>query len=86
MAEPSQAYLDQMARQRGFHDYATWAAWNAHRQAAIRGGSHTTAGGPAGQVPQQPENWLQNLAARLPVHPAAIMGYVSDRYRKATGF
>lgn len=45
----NQALLDDQARQLGFPDYATWAAWNAHRSKALR--TNTTTQGPAAKAP-----------------------------------
>lgn len=58
-----QAHLDAAAQQIGFRDYATWAAWNAHRQDVLSQ-NPTDSGAPVAQAPQPqaaPQNWLQNL-------------------------
>jgi hypothetical protein len=71
----SQGQLDAVARQRGFPDYATWQAWNVHRQAGLQQ--------PA--APAQQPNFLQSLLAKIPGHPANLLGYVNDRIKSATG-
>lgn len=75
MATPAQ--LDAMARQAGFHDYATWSAYQAKQSARLH--APAAAGGPA------PNNWLQNLAEKIPLHPAMLFRYVSDKMNAATG-
>lgn len=65
-ADPHQAYLDHMAQQAGFHDYATWAAWQRMRTEALTNSHTTQAAGPQGQPPkpaqpEQPQNFLQYL-------------------------
>lgn len=50
MADPNmQAQLDAAARQKGFQNYAQWAAWNA-RQQAMKG--YNGQGGVSGQQPR----------------------------------
>lgn len=73
----SQRQLDTIAQQRGFPDYATWSAWNAHRQAGLQQ--------PAAQPQQEQPNFLQSLLAKIPGHPANLLGYVNDRIKQATG-
>lgn len=85
MAGHSQAHLDVLARQLGFHDYATYSAYQQHRQADVLGANPATgAPGEAG-APQQPagNNWLQNLLARIPIHPAYLLGKVNDAFTQA---
>lgn len=77
MGQPnySQGQLDAVARQRGFPDYATWAAWNAHRQAGLQQPAQPT---------QQP-NFLMNLINKIPIHPSYILNYVDNKMKGATG-
>lgn len=84
MAEPqySDRQMDAIARQRGFPDYRTWAAWNRHRMAATGGAGQPGVPQPA---EQPPNNWLQNLLEAVPIHPAKLLRYVGDRYTEATG-
>lgn len=86
MAEPySQAHLDHAARQMGFHDYATYSAYQKNQMArrldnGIQGTGYSNG-------PQQPapagNNWLQNLLARIPIHPSYLLGKVNDAFTKA---
>lgn len=73
----TQAQLDAAARQMGFHDYATYSAFQAKERARIT--APAPAGGPA------PNNWLQNLLESIPGHPAMLFRYVGDRFNQATG-
>lgn len=73
--EHSQAHLDALAQDRGFPSYAAWSAGNAKYRKPITG---------TGQ-PQQPTNWLQNLANKIPIHPSYIFNYVHDKIAAATG-
>jgi hypothetical protein len=75
----TQAQLDAMARQAGFPDYATWAAYQQKRMAMQHGPAPAGSGGGA------PNNWLQNLAEHIPLHPAMLFRYVSDKINGATG-
>lgn len=67
-----QATLDAMARQQGFPDYATMAAWQRHRSEALRQ-STTTTGQPApannalpqAQPPANQLSWYQRLFQAL---------------------
>lgn len=72
----SQGQLDAIARQRGFHDYQTWAAWNAHRSAGLQQSS-----GP-GVTAEQP-NFLMSLINKIPIHPSYILNYVNDKMQEA---
>lgn len=76
MPEYSQNQLDAIARERGFSDYATWAAWEKHRSQSLRG---------ANTVAPAPKNWLQGLIDQIPIHPSYLFNYVGDKYGKATG-
>lgn len=70
MAGASQAHLDVLARQMGYHDYATYSNWQ-RQQAMMRERANVVGQGTTGSVPapQQaapaanapPENWLQRL-------------------------
>ncbi|MFL6707999.1 MAG: hypothetical protein ACJ8HI_07310 [Massilia sp.] len=77
--------LDQAARQMGFHDYATYQAYQ-NKQAAMRmdngiqGTGYST--GPQ-QAAAPPENWLQHLLSSIPIHPAYLLGKVNDAFTKA---
>lgn len=71
MADPNmQAQLDAAARQKGFQNYAQWAAWNA-RQQQMRG--YNGQGGAQGQPPARPrpvapppqKNFLQQIMDAL---------------------
>lgn len=65
---PSQAHLDVLARQLGYHDYATYQAYQRN-QAMMRERANVVGQGTVGQVPAQPQapanappqNWLQRL-------------------------
>lgn len=71
----TQGQLDAMARERGFSDYATYAAWYKNYRAPLaRQG---------GQTDGQPTNWLQNLINQIPIHPSYLMNYASDRINEA---
>jgi hypothetical protein len=72
----SQGHLDAIARERGFSDYATWAAWQNHISESLKGSNTAPA-----QPPQN--NWLQGLLNKIP--PFSIIGHVSDEYGRATG-
>jgi muconolactone delta-isomerase len=65
----SQGQLDAIARQRGFPDYATWAAWNRNRSEGLQ------------QAPAQqpPQNFLQSLLGKIPIHPSYLLNYVNDK-------
>jgi hypothetical protein len=73
----SQGQLDAIARQRGFHDYATWAAWNAHRSAGLQQPS----GQPA-QTQAQP-NFLMSLINKIPWHPSYLLNHVNNAMQNA---
>lgn len=72
----SQSQLDAIARERGFPDYQTWAAWHQNYRAAHRTGT--------GQPQQAQNNWLQQLIDRIPIHPSYLFNYVSDKIDGAT--
>lgn len=74
----NQAQLDAAARQQGFPDYATWAAYQQKRMAMMHGPAPAGTGEP-------PKNWLQNLLESIPGHPAMLFKYVGDRFNQATG-
>lgn len=78
-----QAHLDHAARQLGFHDYATYSAYQ-QKQAAMRmdNGIQGT-GYSAGAQQPAGNNWLQNLLAKIPIHPAYLLGKVNDAFTKA---
>lgn len=73
----SQGQLDAVARQRGFPDYQTWQAWNAHRSAALQQ--------PQGTAPPQQQNFLQNLLGKIPIHPISLFNYVDAKMKSALG-
>jgi len=78
------AHLDAMAKQLGFPDYKTWAAWNAgQRRSASIDPSKITTTGPATVAQKKPGNWLSALFNKIP--PFSIIGHVSDAYGNATG-
>lgn len=68
----SKAQLDAMARQRGFPDYATWAAWHEKYRSTVRG-----------KPKPETRNWFQKLIESVPVHPAYLMRYTHERMSKA---
>lgn len=74
--------LDQAARQMGFKNYEHYAAYQAKRQEVLSG---NPAGVPGIASPPQPagDNWLQNLLARIPIHPSYLLGKVNDAFTKA---
>jgi hypothetical protein len=65
----SQGQLDAIARQRGFPNYATWAAWQQHRSEGLQ------------QAPAQPppQNFLQSVFSKIPLHPAYLLDYVNKK-------
>lgn len=86
MAGPAQqAHLDTLARQLGYHDYATYAARQQHIQQDVLGANPATGVPGEAGAPQQPatNNWLQNLIARIPIHPAYLFGKVNDAFTQA---
>lgn len=83
MVGAPQAHLDVLARQMGFPDYATYSAYQQKQTAmrmnnGIQGTGYSTG-------PDQPggNNWLQNLLAKIPIHPAYLLGKVNDAFTKA---
>lgn len=81
MSQPqySQGQMDALARQRGFPDYQTWAAWNAHRSAALHQPMDYSTGG---AQPQQ-QNVLQRLLGMIPWHPAFLFGKTNEAMQNA---
>lgn len=70
MSRPlSTGQLDAVARQRGFPDYATWAAWNRQRSSSLQ----QPASAPA------PPNFLQALLGKIPFHPTNLLNYVNKK-------
>ncbi len=65
-----QAQLDHAARQKGFKNYAQYAAWERNTRQVVMGGNAPQAA---------PKNWLQNLIAKIPGHPAQTLGYVRKK-------
>lgn len=84
MASPAlQAHLDTQARQLGYQDYEHFALHQAQmQQAAHNNGIQGTGYGPGQAQPQQ-GNWLQNLIAKIPIHPAYLLGKVNDAFTQA---
>lgn len=80
-----QAHLDAAARQLGFHNYAQWSAYQQHRQNDVLGGNPPVGTPGEAGAPQQPagNNWLQTLLARIPIHPAYLLGKVNDAFTQA---
>lgn len=72
---PNSKQLDQMARAKGFKDYAQWSAWNSKYGPGRKKGRS--------KLPQ--ETQPRNVFEKIPIHPAGIMRRVADKYRKATG-
>jgi hypothetical protein len=74
-----QAHLDALARQLGYHDYATYQAYQRNRNALLGAGvtlqkpvvNPGAAQQPVVQPGQQPapQNWLQRLIGALNGHP-----------------
>jgi hypothetical protein len=84
MAGPySQAHLDHAARQMGFHDYATYSAYQQKQTARRLDNGIQGTGAPTGQP--APQNWLQHLLSSIPGTPAYLFGYVNDQMGKALG-
>lgn len=75
--KPNDKQLDQMARSKGFKDYATWSAWNSKY-----GPSARKKGRSANSVQ---ETQPRNVFEKIPIHPASILRKVSDRINKAVG-
>jgi hypothetical protein len=69
-------HLDAMARQLGFPDYATWAAWEQHRQAGLKEPNTATMQQSQAQQPQH-ENVLQSILSAI--NP---LQYVANRVGK----
>lgn len=67
--------LDAAARAQGFANYDQWNAWDQRTRGVVLGEN------PGGQPP--PQNWLQNLLAKIPWHPSNTMGYVERKVSKA---
>lgn len=85
MAGPAtQAHLDTLARQLGYHDYATYQAYQ-QKQSAMRMDNGIQGTGYSTGQQQQPQgnNWLQNLIAKIPIHPAYLLGKVNDAFTQA---
>lgn len=78
----SQAHLDVLARQMGFHDYETYVGYQRHQEMLKTGVNGVP--GEAG-APTQPagNNWLQNALARIPIHPSYLLGKVNDAFTRA---
>lgn len=73
MADPN---LDHVARQMGFHDFATYQAYQSKRRAMQLDNGLNGRGAPQGQAgTSAPKNWLQSI----PLSPAYLMNYVSDK-------
>lgn len=51
---PDQAQLDEFARQHGFHDYATMAAYQQHKSQALRQRNYMVGPGTEGNVAPPP--------------------------------
>ena len=84
MAGPrTQAHLDVLARQMGFHDYATYAAYQQKQAALRQSNSINGQNGPMPGAQPQGNNFLQNLLARIPIHPAYLLGKVNDAFTQA---
>jgi hypothetical protein len=75
MQQPNTAHLDLMAQHLGFPDYATWAAWNQHRQAGLKEPNTATMNQ---AMPTQHSNFLQSILSAI--NP---LQYVADRVNKA---
>ena len=76
----SGSQADALARSHGFPDAATMLAWQQHRQDAITGGSNTTTPDPSGGG-----SFLSRMMARIPIHPAFLIGKAEDAMRQANG-
>jgi hypothetical protein len=90
MANPAiQAHLDTLARQQGFHDYATYQAYQQKQQAMRMDnglqGTGSSIGQAPGAGPAPPQNFLQHLLSSIPGTPAYLLGKVNDAFGKATG-
>lgn len=85
MGAASQAHLDTLARQMGFHDYATYSAYQQHQAAQRMDNGIQGTGYNTGAPTQQPQgnNFLQNLLAKIPIHPAYLLGKVNDAFTQA---
>lgn len=83
MAGYSQAHLDALAQQQGFHNYDQWAAWNAKRNQISGIGGATGIANPGGAPAQPPQNWLQHLLGSIPIHPMYLLNKVNDAFTKA---
>lgn len=73
-ANQTNPHLDAMAQQLGFPDYATWAAWDQHRQAGLKQPNTSTM--QQSQAPQH-ENVLQSILSAI--NP---LQYVANRVGK----
>lgn len=83
MTPAQQAHLDTLAQQQGFKNYDQWAGWNRQRQMILSQNPSVGTPGEAGAPQQQGNNWLQNLLARIPIHPSYLLGKVNDAFTQA---
>jgi hypothetical protein len=81
--QSSQAHLDHAARQLGFHDYATYSAYQQKQTRNGIGIGNRRARNR--QQPRRRTNWLQHLMESIPGHPAQLLKYVGDKFGAATG-
>lgn len=74
--------LDQAAQRMGFKDFATFQAYQAHRQQVLQN-PRVEPGTADPQQSQQsaPSNWLQ----MIPGHPAMIFNYINKRLGSVMG-
>lgn len=68
---------DSFARQNGFPDAATMAAYQAKQQARFNGAA---SGGPS-----MPSTGQSALDTAFSIHPAVLLNYVLDKFKAATG-
>jgi len=74
--------LDAQAQALGFPDYASYAAWDAQRQAGLK--VRVDRGTPT--TPQQ-QNHLAQPAQQGPgsIAPGTLWGWIADKFGQATG-
>lgn len=71
-----QQHLDRLARQMGYHDFATYQAYQAKQRAVRLNNGLNGTGAAAGQAgTPAPKNWLQSI----PLSPAYLLNYVSNK-------
>lgn len=85
----TQAELDTAAQHLGYHNYATWQAWDAKYRHPNEPVQQIQPDSPVYPNPAQTgapapaQNWFQQLLGHIP--PFSAIGAVNDAYTKANG-